>query len=169
MNRQNKYFIYVSIVVLIIIGFGLFRYFKSGPDGDKAVVTINKDTGQTIIDYPNQGPQTYGSSNYVVILGANKLIPAGMTDNQFNSVEGFITNYINFQLKRKYTQVSILNDGFRSTTTSISAKLRLGNSQTLLNLTILYPTITQDEVKISSTPANPYYTYDSGLQTVGVN
>lgn len=166
MSRGSKLIIYFSVIAVFIICLVFYEANKSSKNPIRTVITVNKDTGQTIISDPGQGPQTYGSSNYVIILGANKLMPAGMTEDQFNLAENLITSYVNSQLKRQFTQVSILNSGFTNTSASLSGKLRLGDSQTVLNLSILYPNFMNVEVKISSSTDNPYYSYDSGIQTV---
>lgn len=166
MSRRNKLLIIIGVIILIAIIYSLVTNKQNNNNVGKAVITVNKGTGQTIITDPNQTPETYGSNQNVTILGANKLMPAGMTEPQLLLVGTLLKNYVNNQLQRKYTQVSILNDGFTNTNTQITAKLLLGNSQDILNMTILYPSFSSLELIISSDTNGALYNYDSGLQNL---
>jgi hypothetical protein len=163
-NRRNVLIeIGIALVILIIVFISLYFTNKSP---SKLVVSINKDTGQTIIDAPNQQPEDGGGNDVVTILGDGKFITYGMTDAQFVLAKQLITNYVNGQLGRKYTQVSILNAGFLSTGTEDSAKMRLGTSSTLLDLNISYTDLVNVDVTIKDPNGNSTYYYTSGEQTV---
>jgi hypothetical protein len=150
MNRKTVVLILIAFIAIVAV---LYEQ-----------VTINKDTGQTIINMPNQKPENGSGVKQVAVLGSSKFITAGMTEAQLALAENIIATYVNSQLHGQYTQVSILNAGFKSTGNQLSAKMRLGSSSILLNLVINYSDLTNVEVIISSSSNNVYYHYDSGAQ-----
>lgn len=154
----------VALVILALVVWGFYILYNQHRSPAYQTVTTNKDTGQTIISDPNQAPENFGGGSYVTILGANKLLNVGMNQAEFTLAENLITSYINRQLKRQYTQVAILNDGFTISGTTISAKMRLGTSDKLLNLKITFRQLQYVQVKISDPAGNSHYSYDSGVQ-----
>jgi hypothetical protein len=163
--------VYLSLTFFLVLLVFVFRNHKVNVTTKtnkviKTVMVVNKDTGQTLVTDSGQTPESYNSSSYVTILGLNKLAPAGMTISQVQLVSSILTNYININLKRQYTQASILNSGFTSTSSSLSAQLKLGNSQTIVNLNIDYQNPSDIEVIISGGTNGTYYDYNSGEQTV---
>lgn len=151
-------------IFLLILGWAAYTIYKERTSPQYEQVYKNPDTGQTIINTPNQTPETGGTKNYVIVLGANKFIPSGMTTSQLFLTNSLITNYVNKNLGHRYSQVAVLNSGYHSTGNKITAKMRLGNSGILINITILYQQLVQVRVEMSYNN-NPFYSYDSGWQT----
>ena len=151
----------VALVVLVI----LFHIYEVHRSPTYYKTSVNKDTGQTVVTDPNQGPEMY-DSQYVTILGTDKFISAGMTEDQLNLTNSLVTNYINHQLKRAYTQVAFLNDGFSFNGSDIKSQMRLGNSNLLLSVDITYASFSEIEIKITSSFNSSTYNYDSGHQLV---
>lgn len=166
MTNRRKLLV-ISVLGLILV----MTYFIKNHEQTKSPLykqlSINPDTGQQIITTPNQSAEGGGVTGYVTILGANKLITAGMTQSQLLLSEHLLTIYVNSQLHAKYKQVAILNSGFSYTGNYLSSKLRLGNSSILLPLAIKYQNLNQINMTIS-TPNNSYY-YTSGWLSAPTN
>ena len=164
MNQKNAILVLIALVVAIG-GYGIYGIYKDRHSVLYEQVTINKDTGQNVINTPNQKPENGSGAKQVSVIGSGKFITtAGMTVGQTTLAESLIENYVINQLGGQYSQVSILNNGFKSSGNQLSSQIRLGNSNILLNLTINYSNLTNVEVIISSPTNNTYYHYDSGTQ-----
>ncbi len=166
MNKRVRLVVVVGILLLVL--FCLMIYLsirKSHNSPSYSTTTINKDTGQTIVYYPHRTPEHGGGNNQdtTLVLGLDKLLNAGMTQDQMELTKSLLKGYV-YKLPHKYTQVAILNNGFSSTGTKISAKLRLDNSSSLLTLTIKYTNLQYVEISISSQDSS--YNYSSGVVSV---
>ncbi len=160
---RNKLILFGIVIFIFIIGIIQFSISNNKKSPSYSIKTVNKDTGQTIITYPNK--PTENTNGYVTILGTDKLINSGLTSSQLILFNKLITDYINKQLSSKYNQVAVLNDGYSSDGNNITSKIRLGNSNILLDLKIKYPDLYKIQIMLSSNDNNNYYDYDSGVQT----
>lgn len=167
MTRSRRLIISIVVVVfvLIILLIGISIY-KQHHGALYEKISVNKDTGQTIIDTPNQTPEKGGTNNQVTTLGTNKFLEAGMTTAQFTLTTQLLTAYVHQQLHSQYQQVTILNDGFKSTLNNIYARMRLGNSNILVSLDTNYYNLYMVDLKITGpSGTGTTYNYDSGTQT----
>ena len=160
---KGKILTIVIIIFIFIIGLIFLGINNHKKSPSYSVKTVNKDTGQTIITYPNKPKEN--SSGYVTILGTDKLISSGFTTSQLNLFNKLITDYVNKQLSGTYNQVAILNNGYTSDGNNIAAKMRLGDSNILLDLKIKYPDLYKIQILLNSSDNNSLYSYDSGIQT----
>ena len=158
--------ILIAVFIFIVLIFLLFLVIKGNPKNSPTytVKTVNKDTGQTITTDPNQKPENYNGSNIVTVLGEDKLINSGMTTSQLSLFNQLVTTYINNQLGHKYSQTAILNNGYNGSINNITSKMRLGNSEILVNLSITYANLYDIRIMIDYNN-DPTYKYDSGTQT----
>jgi len=162
LTRRN---VVIAGALFLIIPLALVLIFTNNPKKSPTytIKTINKDTGQTIITDPNQSPEQNKGSGNVTVLGTDKLINSGMTSSQLTLFNKLINDYINIQLGKKYSQVAILNNGYKSDGNNITAQMRLGTSSNLVNLSVKYTDLYNIQVKISYNN-DKYYLYDSGIQ-----
>lgn len=151
------FLVILSVLFLLFMFTGVFR--NSGRQ--QKIITKNKDTGQTIITDPGVTPETGGNQVFVV-LGADKLINSGFTQTQLTFAEQLINTGVDSLSSKKYTQVAILNKGYKGAGNQITAKLRLGESSTLVDLGITYHDLTY--VRVTITDPSTHKTYDSGDQ-----
>ena len=164
MSKLKKILV-VCVVLILLVVYLVVSANKRHRSALYEQISVNKDTGQTIINTPNQTAEKGGNSNQVTALGSNKFLAAGMTEAQFSLTTQLLTNYVNQNLHSKYQQVAILNSGFKSTGNNIYAKMRLGNSNILLNLNINYYNLTVVDLKVTDPAGDNAYSYDSGPQT----
>ncbi len=164
MNKSQKRAV-VIIVLVLVVAYFTFSIYHRHHQASYEQISVNKDTGQTIIKTPNQTPENGGGTNQVTTLGTNKFLEAGMTTAQFNLATQILTTYVHQQLHSQYQQVAILNDGFKSTGNNIYAKMRLGNSSILVNLNINFYNLYTVDLKVTGPNNSTTYNYDSGAQT----
>jgi hypothetical protein len=165
MNKSQRRALAIAVVVLIVI-YLAFSIYHRHHEASYEQISINKDTGQTVINMPNQEPEKGGTSNQVTALGTSKFLDAGMTTAQFTLTIQLLTTYVHQQLHSQYQQVAILNNGFKSALNNIYAQMRLGNSKILVNLDINYYNLYTVDLKITGpSGTGTTYNYDSGAQT----
>ena len=165
MILTRKKILIAGFIFIILVSF-IFLLTKGNPKNSPTytIKTVNKDTGQNITTDPNQKPENYNGNNIVTVLGEDKLVSSGMTSSQITLFNKLIANFINNQLGHKYNQTAILNNGYNNSINNITAKMRLGNSDILVNLSITYANLYDIRIMIDYNN-NPAYTYDSGTQT----
>jgi hypothetical protein len=165
---RRRYLLIFLCVIVFILAFVGWSIHKKVTVPSYEQTTTNKDTGQTIINLPNQQPEKGGGNEYVTVLGDGPFFTAGMTQAQVTLAEQLITSYVNTQLHRDYTQVAILRSNFVGTGNLITAQMRLGSGSVVLNIKIGYHDLTYVSVTISNPNGNSMYTYSSGDVSVTV-
>jgi len=147
------------VFITILAGFVIIRQRHSPSYIQK---TVDKDTGEVIYNEPNKTKEVQSNPDNLVILGSPQLIGAGLTQDQYQLTKQAFISFSKQNLQNKYTTLKILTSDFKKEQNNIYAKLRLGESDTVLDLSINYRDLKFVQVRISDPKGNKTYSFDSG-------
>lgn len=107
--KNNKKYIFIILIFItsIVLVFCFIFNPKNHEDYLKTNITIDKYSGETIIETPNKSPEKAGADNSVVFLGYSKLIDIGMTYNQMIETKKMFNNYAESQKNISISEISI--------------------------------------------------------------
>jgi hypothetical protein len=106
----------IGLVVVIIIGIGFFAQNNSQQNGsgNNNDTTIDKNSGDTVVDPSGRTPEKFGNSSDVpLFLGIAKFIDYGLSDVQVQDLKYAFYQYAK-SANPKVTQVSITADSLTS-------------------------------------------------------
>lgn len=154
----------VIVVVVVIIALFLANQRRSA---DYSEITIDQDTGDAYVTYPNRAPETEGDGDTSVIIGGGSLLlDNGFTLDQYNLVANSILLMSRERLSDEYARITFRPSDLKLEQNKLSTTIRLGDSDTLLPISIKYYELTKVEVHVSDRNNVLGGDFDSGVLVV---
>lgn len=159
--QQKKILLFAvgGVIVIVMIVVAVIVSNRKSPSYTK--VTVDKDTGETILDRPNQTPEAQAGGRQLTILGSSELINNGITQDQYTALKTILITYAKTTLKNKYTEVAFLPKTIQANDATITGQLRLGSGDTKVAFTITITELKYVQLKIVDSGQNGG-NYDSG-------
>jgi hypothetical protein len=131
-EKQNRFWLYAGVAaVFIVLLFFIFQYRHS--PGYTTRIT-SKDTGESADVTPNVTPEKASSQNRIVLFGSYLILNNGATQAQYLKVQEGLSNYAQKNLAGKYTYLTLVPDSFKATPGQMDSKLRLGDTNNLVDI-----------------------------------
>jgi hypothetical protein len=138
----------VIVVVVVVVAAIFLMNQRQSPDYSE--VTIDQDTGEAYVDFPNREPETEGSGGSTVIIGGGSLLlDSGFTQDQYNLVANSLLQMSRERLSDEYDRITFRPSDVKLEQNNLSTTIRLGDSDTLLPISIRYYELSKVEVHVS--------------------
>ena len=159
--RQKILIIAMSVILLIAGVVWLIEHSqKSSPDYTQTIV--DRDTGEKASFQPNKSVESNAGGENVVIFGSTALINNGATEAQYMIVRDLLNQYSRQSLKSAFETVTIIPSSVKADSGDIKSQLRLGQSNTKLDLEVKLSNLYDVQVLVSD-PTGKYPNFDSGV------
>jgi len=139
----RKRIVIISLIALAVIGLIVWAIIatsqKEDPSQaylkDAVTFTVDEDTGERVYDDPNLTDQST-DNRAVIVLGIEELIKRDVVNAQIDFVKDSLNTYSKERLGNKYETITIRPQGFSYVNGIITATIRLGQTDTILPVTI---------------------------------
>lgn len=166
MNDQRSRY---RLIVTILVGLGillaiyLFIQHKRSP----AYITqvTSRDTGETVDFQPNVTQEKQLGGGKVIIFGGYLLTNNGATQNQFQIIKDALNDYSEKNLRSQYKYLTFMPGSFVANGGNFKSKLRLGDSNNIVETTLKIWDLNYAQIKITDTSGRNGGNYDSGALT----
>lgn len=169
MNQQPSAKKITFIVIAVVIGIILliaFFIFQQRQADTYSEVEVDQDTGEVYVTYPNREPEAIneqGATGGLIVGGSSVLLENGLTQDQYNLVSQALTKFSSERLDDKYQRLTLRPQDLKNEQNKISTTLRLGNTDTLLPISIKYYDLYKVEVTIFDKSNVIGGTFESGV------
>lgn len=160
----KKILLFVGGVIVVVIVIAAIFLMNQRRSADYSEVTIDQDTGEAYVEFPNRAPETEGSGGDAVIIGGGSLLlDNGFTQNQYNLVANSLLQMSRERLSNEYSRITFRPSDVKIEQNKLSTTIRLGNSDILLPISIKFYELTKAEVHVSDRNNVLGGDYDSGV------
>lgn len=148
-----------TFIVIGVVGLGIYLQ-RHDPEYTKSFK--DRDTGEIVSYQPNKTPEQQAAES-LIVLGSASLFDNGATQDQYQIAKTALTEYASSNLKNRYLSVTLIPASISGKAGKIKGKLRLGQTDILLDIQIQLRDLYQARVVISD-PTGQYGGYDSGFR-----
>lgn len=125
----------IGVITLIIYSVQRRDALKNAYLEDAVSLTVDQDTGETVVDDPNLTPHPDGNTG-VTLLGLEGVVKQGILDGQLQFIKEELARFYSERLNDTYKTLTIRPQELTKTNSVITSKLRLGDSNILLPIEI---------------------------------
>lgn len=162
--EAKKILLFVGGVIVVVIVVAAIFLMNQRRSADYSEVTIDQDTGEAYVEFPNRAPEAEGSGGDAVIIGGGSLLlNNGFTQDQYNLVANSLLQMSRERLSNKYSRITFRPSDLKLEQNKLSTTLRLGTSNILLPVSIKYYELTKVEVHVDDRENALGGSYDSGV------
>lgn len=165
MDPVNKR-IFGIVAILAVIVFVIFAIVSNRQKPSYTESVIDKDTGETLYTDPNKTPEQYGLNKEPILLGTSVLFDNGVTQAQFAKAREALNTYSSKNLHNKYPLLKILPAYVQANTGIITTKLRLGDTDQLVDISFKFANLETIQIIIDDPSGKQGGNYDSGTLVV---
>jgi hypothetical protein len=135
---SKKLLAIIAVLVLLVVFFvSLSSRGSKSPDGPGSIVTIDEDTGDTVITDKNRTPEKL-TAGLVSIYGGDKIYNL-MSNTQYSLLREHITFFVQSKVGPSISVVKVLPDTISFTDSSVDFTLKTVEPEKLILVrTVLY-------------------------------
>lgn len=160
----KKILLFVGGVIALVIVVAAVFLMNQRRSPDYSEVTIDQDTGEAYVEFPNRAPETEGSGGSTVVIGGGSLLlDNGFTQDQYNLVANSLLQMSRERLSDEYGRITFRPSDVKVEQNKLSTTIRLGTSDTLLPISIKYYELSKVEVHVSDRNNVLGGDFDSGV------
>lgn len=160
----KKVLLFVGGVIVLVVVVAAVFLTNQRRSADYSEVTIDQDTGEAYVEFPNRAPETEGGGDSAVIIGGGSLLlDNGFTQDQYNLVANSILQMSRERLSDKYSRITFRPSDVKVEQNKLSTTIRLGDSDTLLPISIKYYELSKVEIHVSDRNNALGGDFDSGV------
>lgn len=165
-QRPARRFLILGLigVGILVLAIGLLLHSSNKKSAFYTQTVTDSCTGQTYTITPNQGPEKFNASNPSVLVGGAPILDSGATQAQYQKIQDALSQYLKVSLRGRYESLTVAPNTIEATSGSglITAKLCLGMSNNMVDMSIKLTNLQYVQVSIKDYSGKNGGDYDSG-------
>lgn len=151
--------------ILLIVSAGLLIHSSHKKSPFYTTKLVDKDTGETVLDQPNQITESSAAAP-IILFGGQQILDNGATQAQYQLIQKALGDYAKTNLQNHYQTLTFIPASVKSAGGKISGSLRLGQSANTVSFVIELSQLRYARVNIKDTGGANGGNYSSGLMKV---